>query len=261
VATRVLAAALLLGTAIFVVLEYLVDPQTAGGKDVADLDVLKASLGVLAAVGVVLGGVFAYRKQHLAEGDARRSDADLFADRYTAAAEQLGHPSPATRLAGVYAIARLADDWHEQRQTCIDVLCAYLRLPRNSAQHREEREVRRTIVRVIRDHLRLDRGLVSWQGYDMSFEGAVFESGDLSHAHFSGGRISFHGVRFSGTFHFSDAHFEGADMWFTKARFSHGLVSFKDATHTKGSVTFDSVTFGNRVSVDWGPFTPPPGAP
>jgi hypothetical protein len=26
-------------------------------------------------------------------------------------------------------MARLADDWKENRQTCVDVLCAYLRLP------------------------------------------------------------------------------------------------------------------------------------
>jgi hypothetical protein len=31
------------------------------------------------------------------------------------------------RLAGVYEMARLADDWADQRQTCVDVLCACLR--------------------------------------------------------------------------------------------------------------------------------------
>ncbi|MFD9499878.1 hypothetical protein [Streptomyces sp. NPDC060035] len=34
----------------------------------------------------------------------------------------LGHDQAAVRLAGVYALARLADDWAEQRQVCIDVL-------------------------------------------------------------------------------------------------------------------------------------------
>jgi hypothetical protein len=29
----------------------------------------------------------------------------------------------------VYALAGLADDWPENRQTCVDVLCAYLRMP------------------------------------------------------------------------------------------------------------------------------------
>jgi hypothetical protein len=35
----------------------------------------------------------------------------------------------AVRLAAVYAMAGLADDWEENRQTCVDVLCAYLRMP------------------------------------------------------------------------------------------------------------------------------------
>src|SRR6202050_1057565 len=50
-------------------------------------------------------------------------------ERFATAAEQLGSDKPAVRLAGVYAMAGLADDWEENRQTCVDVLCAYLRLP------------------------------------------------------------------------------------------------------------------------------------
>lgn len=36
---------------------------------------------------------------------------------------------PPSASPAVYALARLADDWEEQRQVCIDVLCAYLRMP------------------------------------------------------------------------------------------------------------------------------------
>ena len=51
-------------------------------------------------------------------------------ERFATAAGQLGGDKPpAVRLAGVYAMAGLADDWPENRQTCVDVLCAYLRLP------------------------------------------------------------------------------------------------------------------------------------
>jgi len=50
-------------------------------------------------------------------------------ERFATAAEQLGDDKPAVRLAGVYAMAGLADDWKENRQTCVDVLCAYLRMP------------------------------------------------------------------------------------------------------------------------------------
>ena len=51
-----------------------------------------------------------------------------FNERFTAIAAQLGDAQPAVRLAGVYAMADLADDWAENRQACIDVLCAYPRM-------------------------------------------------------------------------------------------------------------------------------------
>jgi hypothetical protein len=51
-------------------------------------------------------------------------------ERSATAAGQLGDDKPpAVRLAGEYAMAGLADDWLQNHQTCIDVLCAYLRLP------------------------------------------------------------------------------------------------------------------------------------
>jgi hypothetical protein len=54
-------------------------------------------------------------------------------ERFATAAAQLGDDKPAAvRLAGVYAMAGLADDWKENRQTCVDVLCAYLRIPYES---------------------------------------------------------------------------------------------------------------------------------
>jgi hypothetical protein len=40
-----------------------------------------------------------------------------------------GNEAAAVRLAAIYAPARIAADWREQRQVCIDVLSAYLRLP------------------------------------------------------------------------------------------------------------------------------------
>src|SRR5215469_12990367 len=87
-------------------------------------------------------------------------------ERFATAAEQLGSDKPsAVRLAGVYAMAGLADDWEENRQTCVDVLCGYLRLPYNAdpgdgadsdvqSAYRRNREVRHTVIRVITAHLR-----------------------------------------------------------------------------------------------------------
>src|SRR5215468_3257450 len=87
-------------------------------------------------------------------------------ERFATAAEQLGSDKPpAVRLAGVYAMAGLADDWEENRQTCVEVLCGYLRMPYEPdpgdqapeperLAFRASYEVRRTVIRVITAHLR-----------------------------------------------------------------------------------------------------------
>jgi hypothetical protein len=80
-------------------------------------------------------------------------------------------------------MARLADDWAEQRQQCIDVLCAYLRLPYD-AQTPGEREVRLTVIRLITTHLRADAA-TSWRNCPLDFTGATFEGGDLQGAEFN----------------------------------------------------------------------------
>ena len=93
------------------------------------METFKAALGIAAGIGAVVALAVAYRRHRIEESQSHRDDQRLFTERFGSAAEQLGHDQPALRLAGVHAMARLADDWDEQRQTCIDVLCAYLRLP------------------------------------------------------------------------------------------------------------------------------------
>lgn len=48
---------------------------------------------------------------------------------YTKAADQLGSDKAPVRLAGLYALERLAQDTPRLRQTIVNVLCAYLRMP------------------------------------------------------------------------------------------------------------------------------------
>jgi len=48
---------------------------------------------------------------------------------YTKAADQLGSDQAPVRLAGLYALERLAHSTAEHRQTIVDVICAYLRMP------------------------------------------------------------------------------------------------------------------------------------
>src|SRR6516164_8028499 len=142
-------------------------------------------------------------------------------ERFATAAEQLGSDKPAAvRLAGVYAMAGLADDWEENRQTCIDVLCGYLRMPYepdpgeqarepDRLDFRASREVRHTVIRVVTAHLK-DGAAVSWQGLNFDFTGAVFDGGDFNGARFSGGTFDFRYAEFSdGMVDFRNAEFSG----------------------------------------------------
>src|SRR5215472_4143271 len=119
-------------------------------------------------------------KQTLAEQRTRTLN-----ERFATAAGQLGSDKPpAVRLAGVYAMAGLADDWPENRQTCVDVLCAYLRMPYEpdpgqdapapeQLAFRASREVRHTVIRVTSAHLKADTA-VPWSGLSLDFTGVVF---------------------------------------------------------------------------------------
>ncbi|MEV0035200.1 pentapeptide repeat-containing protein [Streptomyces sp. NPDC050804] len=239
-------------------------------------DLLKLSFGVVAGSGALVALVVAYRRQRVDEDGALREATRLHTERFTTAVGELGDSSAAVRLGGVHALSGLADDapTDELRQTCIDVLCAYLRLPYTSDpgsddQHaRHEylalREVRHTIIRLIRDHLRPPctpdarhtiiqrihnyrrggKNPRSWQGHDFDFTNVVFDGGSWSQAQFSAGQVSFDDARFTG----SDATFEGAQfsgsrVSFHDARFASDQVSFRDAQFTKGEVSFHDARF------------------
>lgn len=224
-------------------------------------DLVKLSFGVVAGAGALVALVVAYRRQRLDEDGALREASRLHTERFTTAVSQLGDDSAAVRLGGVHALAGLADDapTRELRQTCIDVLCAYLRLPYTAeadlpgddaaARHAyvSLREVRHTVIRLVRDHLRLaPEHAHSWQEHDFDFTNVTFDGGDLSGAAFSGGSVHFHGATFSsGTVHFDGARFSGATVDFGGAVFSGSTVDFDGAVFSGGAVHFDGAAFSS----------------
>lgn len=177
-------------------------------------------------------------------------------DRFASAAEQLGFDKPAAvRLAGVYAMAGLADDWEDNRQTCIDVLCGYLRMPYapdpgdGAARlgFLADREVRHTAIRVIAAHLR-DDARVSWCGKDFDFTGVIFDGGNFLQARFSGGQVDFSEAKFSGaTVSFGGAEFSGSTVGFGSAEFSGGQVNFRFAEFSGGQVNFGFAEFSSAT--------------
>jgi membrane protein implicated in regulation of membrane protease activity len=254
-----------LALTIYLLLYAVAVPQTGpNGRPtpIDTLELIKTTITVAGFVGAVLVGVYGYRKQRLVEGDAHRADAEQLAQRYTTAAEQLGHEKAAVRLAGVYAMAQLADDWPEQRQVCVDVLCAYLRVPyepsATSKKYREgEAEVRYTVIRVIRDHLREPSLPTTWCGSDLDFSNATLDGGDFRGAKFTGGEVSFFGAKFSGGFvSFDGAEFAGARAVFLAAEFISGEIHFRNAKFVDGEVSFRDVKFsGGEVDFSDAEFT------
>ena len=248
------AAASALALVIYLLLRAVAVPRpgpNGGPGSIDPLDVIKTTITVAGFVGAVLVGVYGYRKQRLVEGDAHRADAEQLAQRYTTAASQLGHEKAAVRLAGVYAMARLADDWDEQRQVCIDVLCAYLRMPYEpdtaSAKHREgEREVRLTIIRIIRDHLQDPTDPTAWCDLDFDFTNTIFDGGDFAYAKFTESMVFFTDAEFAaGETFFDDAVFAGGSVVFSRAKFSGGNVYFDGTKFAGGSVDFSDGKFAD----------------
>ncbi|MFC7921509.1 pentapeptide repeat-containing protein [Streptomyces cinereoruber] len=232
-------------------------------------DLVKLSFGVVAGAGALVALIVAYRRQRVDEDGAVRDATRLHNERFATAVSQLGEASPAVRLGGVHALAGLADDAPTRalRQTCIDVLCAYLRLPYTPEgqlpdgdvaarhEHLALREVRHTIVRLIRDHLRLDADHPhSWQGHDLDFTGAVFDGKHVSFAGsvFSGGNISFADAVFAtGGIDFGDCSFRGANVSFENCAFATSPVSFAGATFSSGFISFEEAAFASS-SVNFG---------
>ncbi len=189
-------------------------------------DAARTTVTLVGIIGLGGAAFLAYRKQRSTEASHRLEEASALRNRYTTCAEQLGHDTATIRLAGVYALASLADDWHtfgndDERQMCIDLLCAYLRSDRvSSAKHStapapraalrpriagrralslasnsarspqvdgQEQEVRRTIVSVIRDHTLLSRKEKTWAGCQFNLNsadlsGLTLIGVDFSHA-------------------------------------------------------------------------------
>jgi uncharacterized protein YjbI with pentapeptide repeats len=220
-------------------------------KEADPIDITKLSFTVAGGVGAAVALVVAYRRQ-------RDVEQGRFVERFGAAAAQLGDHDVAVRIAGVYAMAGVADESTGlRRQQCIDVLCGYLRLPyspEQGANHRtklilaeprtaddgsplgtqeehleyrqNDKEVRATIVRVIADHLR--RHEYSWSACDFDFRTAHLENVDFGH------------TVFDGTTRFDEATFSG-DAGFGGAAF-YGTTRFDEATFS-GGARFDGAIF------------------
>ncbi len=197
--------------------------EHVGGSEL--FDAARTTATILAVVGVGGAALVAYRRQDTAERahqvaidgqeiatsqhtldsqkyqldrdrQSHEQERDLRA-RFASVAEQLGATNYAVRHAGAYALASLADDWHRfgndvERQVCVHLLCAQLRVPRVGSgmgaveilpgkNPAEDREVRKTMITLIRSHRPVDTDVAdNWKSCSLDLSGADLSEFDCS---------------------------------------------------------------------------------
>lgn len=234
---------------------------------------------VCAGLGAVGAGALAYwngqlsrkQEQGIYTADVVRERESALRTRYLAVAEQLANESSAIRLAGVYSVAALADDWHtfgddSERRVCIDLLRAYLRVateklhtPDGVALRSEEsgeREVRQTIVRLISDrvHTPADPARKRWPIEECSLARSFLrhvrlEDADLSGMDFDYADLT--GADLAGA-NLSDAHLYRAtltgDADLQNSNLTNTHLERADLTSAKlGGATLEGTKFDHTV--------------
>jgi hypothetical protein len=272
---------------------------TASQELMARNDVRTTLIQALGGLAVAGGLIVTYRtyQQNRAEQDRTYElrQAEQINEFYAKAVAQLGSDQAPIRLGSLYALERLAENNSEQRQSVVDVFCAYLRMPYDmpgeppapdalEAEHSrfkertQELEVRLTAQEILAKHLKpLDKDLF-WEDSTINLSGAVlinieFESCHLLMARFLKarflGRTIFYDTKFEGDTSFAGAIFDPrtglyvgevkwywSDMGFDKVEFLDG-VSFYECNFL-GSITFNESAFYKAADFSKAVFTSMP---
>ena len=248
-------------------------------------------IGFAAAALVVGSGaaVIAYRNQRLKEEAHTRAETREHQDRFVSAAGQIGSDNASIRIAGVYAMSLLAAQLTDSgfRQQCVDVLCAYLRMPQRQIPDAltpsvllddpADWHVRQIIQRSIATYLDV-RSESRWDAVDIDLRGAQLRDFSLNYvklrnltiadADFSGdffmqesvvaAQMDSRGAHFSQNAIFGESIFVGRARFygakfdrqasFVKTQF-RSLAWFYDCVF-KGSVGFGSTEFHSTVGFE-----------
>ena len=157
---------------------------TLNGETSGPLERIKSSLVIIGGIGGVGYLVIKYREQSGAERDRARLEENEADKKLADAVQQLGSESPQVRIAGVYALADVADTYGSEKygvdynKRAVEILCGYLRTPRS-----DDGAVESTLLRVMTQHLRNDAHSQksAWSELKIDLHGANFiETVDLS---------------------------------------------------------------------------------
>ncbi|MFE7630061.1 pentapeptide repeat-containing protein [Kocuria sp. NPDC057446] len=173
--------------------------------------------GCIVGIGALLGFRASMRTRETMERTAKdtheREVLSARQDRYSTAAEQLSSEHETVRLAGIYALAALADEWQVdgldgQRDVSVKVMCSYLRgRPRpgdgQEGHGGDDREVRNAIISVISAH-RAGEARLGWPDSQIDLKRAVLIKVNLRAA-------VLHGLDLTSA-NLSGADLKGADL-------------------------------------------------
>ena len=247
--------------------------------------IVKIALTLVGGVGAVAYLVIKYQEQQQA-GRAEKREKDRIVDtKMQDAINQLGSDKASTRIAGVYALADIADTYRGgYRQRVVDILCGYLRSDRETYPLGEDgkpatglpwsgdadKAVESTILSMFVAHLkkgpRDENGDVTlrqqvrndqlWCDCSFDLHGATFhEDVRLIGTTFEHG-LNFQGTKFERGANFSGAHFTGGAS-FSGAHFTASAVF--SGIQGQPSFRFEECKFNKifRGAYEWGPIPIP----
>ncbi|TCO56586.1 pentapeptide repeat-containing protein [Actinocrispum wychmicini] len=212
------------------------------------------------AMGLLLLGRHFWRVENAANAKEHDADERRGADAYARAADQLGSDKAPVRLAGLYALERLAQVDKQYRQTIVNVVCSYLRMPYappeqagDSVGDVAERGVRLAAQRMLATHLKPTDEDTFWPDVDLDLAGATLIDFTLV-----GCRVraaSFERAHFAGDISLSGTQF-GADVKFGNARFVSRRADLRGVWFA-GSADFVGAGFAGDVEFVGSKFTAP----
>jgi len=255
---------------------FLLRETTKSGSSTAlaavRIDAIKTGLAVGAGATGIVALILAYRRQRLgerAQAHAEKVAADekdhqervasdathdaterRITELYTKAVELLGSEKATVRLGAVYALERVAQANPEHRQTVVNVVCSYLRMPFSwppvaqedgeassieVSRAREEFQVRQAAQRVLVAHLRPNKSYPDvWESLEIDLAGAILVDFDFDRCCVS--TATFSQAIFVGGASFEDAVSDG-EANFRLARFP-------------GDVSFSGMVFNGPTSIE-----------
>ena len=257
-----------------------------GSPEVTPLERVKTTLTTVGGIGGVSFLVIKFRQQDIAEKQHKHSEEERIkaaeaeisrkfeAEKLEAnkklvdAVQQLGSESPQVRIAGVYALADIADTYGSEKygvdynKRAVEILCGYLRTVRSD----NDEPVESAVLSILSNHLTppansfSNNNIGPWSRYTINLRGAILKetinfhgaciaSLDCRQAEFHG-KADFTDAHFDAYTHFDQAHFYHQAN-FTGAQFQHNnesnlITSFVN-THFHAEVTFLEAHFHQNV--------------